>query len=278
MKMTTHPERLWPLFVALLTTQTMLAQDAITPKAADPREVFEARVFDGANGTKLPYRLLKPIDYDPQQKYPLVLFLHGAGERGDDNEIQLVHGGRNFADEAMRRRHPAFVVFPQCPAEKKWVEVPWVGKEHAMPAEPSESIAQVLELIASLQKEFSIDDQRIYGVGLSMGGFGTWDVLQRKPELLAAAIPICGGGDPAFAQAFKSTPVWAFHGAADPVVIPDRSRAIINALQAAGGQPIYTEYEGVGHDSWTETFDNRLVWDWLFTQKSRRNETADGRG
>jgi predicted peptidase len=94
-----------------------------------------------------------------------------------------------------------------------------------------------------------------------------WDILQRKPELLAAAIPICGGGDPAYAEKFVATPVWAFHGDADPAVPVGRSREMIKALRAAGGMPIYTEYEQVGHDSWTQTFANRLVWDWLFAQR-----------
>jgi predicted peptidase len=127
----------------------------------------------------------------------------------------------------------------------------------------------VFALVEALQQEFKIDADRIYGVGLSMGGYGVWDILQRKPALLAAAAPICGGGDPAFAATFKSTPVWAFHGARDALVIPDRSRAMVKALQTAGGRPIYTEYEDLDHDSWTATFDNRLVWDWLFAQRNR---------
>ncbi|RIK72585.1 MAG: phospholipase, partial [Planctomycetota bacterium] len=197
----------------------------------------------------------------------LVLFLHGAGERGDDNRRQLVHGGRNFADEALRRRHPAFVLVPQCPADGKWVEVPWDGRTHEMPEDAGPAMRAVLEIIERLKQEFPIDESRIYGVGLSMGGFGTWDILQRKPDLLAAAAPICGGGDAKGADAFKRTPVWAFHGADDPIVVPQRSREMVEALQAAGGKVIYTEYEGVGHDSWTETFNNRLLWDWLFAQR-----------
>ena len=256
--------------LALFPASLMNAQDATQPTIPGA-DKFEAREFTGKNGKVLKYRLLKPIDFDakadPPQKYPLVLFLHGAGERGDDNVRQLIHGGRNFADEALRKRYPAFVVAPQCPDKKKWVEVPWEAQEHTMPTEPSESLALAFELLESLQKEFPIDDSRLYGMGLSMGGFGTWDILQRKPELLAAAAVICGGGDPAFAAGFKSTPVWAFQGADDFLVKPRRSREMIAAMQAAGGTPVYTEYEGVGHDSWTPTFDNRQTWDWLFAQR-----------
>ena len=256
--------------LALLPASMMNAQDAPQPTIPGS-DLFEAREFKSAGGKVLKYRLLTPIDFDaqadPPQKYPLVLFLHGAGERGDDNVRQLIHGGRNFADEALRKRYPAFVIAPQCPEEQKWVEVPWDGKDHGMPAEPSESLGLTFEAIEALKKEFPIDDSRLYGMGLSMGGFGTWDVLQRKPEMLAAAIPICGGGDPAHVEGFKSTPIWVFHGGADPVVIPPRSRDMVAALKAAGGTPIYTEYEGVGHDSWTPTFNNRQTWDWLFAQR-----------
>lgn len=254
--------------LALLPAATMNAQDA--PKPTVPgADVFEAREFKGADGKVLKYRLLKPIDFDSnaKEKYPLVLFLHGAGERGDDNVRQLVHGGRNFADDALRKRYPAFVIAPQCPAEQKWVEVPWDLKVHGMPEEPSESLGLTFEAIEALKQEFPIDESRLYGMGLSMGGFGTWDILQRKPGMLAAAVPICGGGDPKHVEGFKSTPIWVFHGGADPIVIPPRSRDMVAALKAAGGTPIYTEYEGVGHDSWTPTFDNRQTWDWLFAQR-----------
>jgi predicted peptidase len=263
--------RRWMFLVALAVSQSqaMFAQDAITPQAPDPLKEFEARVSKVEGQPDLPYRLLKPADYDPQQKYPLVVFLHGAGERGDDNAAQLVHGARDFADPALRRRHPAVVVFPQCPVEKKWVEVPWDRTEHKAPADPGETMTALFALIESLQREFAIDDSRIYGVGLSMGGYGVWDILQRKPELFAAGAPICGGGDPAYAEKFSSTPVWAFHGDADPAVPVGRSREMIKALQAAGGRPIYTEYEQVGHDSWTKTFENRLLWDWLFAQRKK---------
>jgi predicted peptidase len=244
----------------------MHGQEIEPPPPIPGDTVFEAREFTGAAGKVLRYRLLAPLEVEPGATYPLVLLLHGAGERGDENARQLIHGGKAWADEALRRRHPAFVVVPQCPADRRWVEVPWDGKEHAMPAEPSRPLGLTFELLTALQQELPIDAGRIYGVGLSMGGFGVWDVLQRKPELLAAAVPICGGGDPNYAAGFAATPVWVFHGADDATVVVDRSRAMVKALVAAGGQPIYTEYEGVEHDSWTQTFDNRLVWDWLFAQ------------
>jgi predicted peptidase len=242
------------------------AQEQEPKPADDPSPVgeFEAREFTAADGTVLHYRLLKPVDYDAHQKYPLVLFLHGAGERGDDNKAQLVHGGRNFADATFRKRNPAIIVAPQCPAESTWASFrPRAGSEGS----PEAPLQRVFELLDSLQKEFSVDATRIYGMGLSMGGFGTWDILRRKPDLLAAAVPICGGGVPESATAYATTPIWVVHGSADDAVPVDLSRKMVDALRAAGSGVIYTEYDGVGHDSWTQTFDNQLIWDWLFAQR-----------
>lgn len=262
----------------LSTAAVMSAQESDAPKetkatSADPLEAFEARQYEGGEGElSLPYRLLKPIGFeaenrDPQQRYPLVVFLHGAGERGDDNERQLIHGGRNFADEAMRRRHPAFVVAPQCPAEKTWSLVRGLALGNKDDAR--KPVQSVLGLIEQLKQEFPVDENRIYVGGLSMGGFGTWEILKVQPELAAAAFPICGGGDPDAVERFKSTPIWVFHGGADGVVPPERSRDMVDALKAVGGNVIYTEYEGVGHDSWTQTFNNLLMWDWLFAQRKK---------
>jgi predicted peptidase len=114
-----------------------------------------------------------------------------------------------------------------------------------------------------------VDTQRVYITGLSMGGFATWELLQREPEKFAAAMPICGGGDLAFAGTLAHVPLWIFHGGADDTVQPKRSRDMAAALVAAGGQPIYTEYPGAGHDVWGQTYSDAKVWDWLFAQKRK---------
>lgn len=250
-----------------LTFAGLLLMSLATIAAADDRDAFEARTYANPAGQKLPYRLLKPAKYDPNQKYPLVVFLHGAGERGTDNKVQLVHGMADFASPANREKYPAFVIAPQCPTGERWVEVDWSADKHDMPEKPASPMRLTHELMASLEKEFSIDADRIYITGLSMGGYGTWDAIQRHPQRFAAAAPICGGGDPKFADKIKNIPIWAFHGDKDAAVKVERSRDMIAAIKAAGGSPKYTEYPGVGHDSWTATYKNPEFFAWLFAQK-----------
>jgi predicted peptidase len=242
---------------------------AFVATAADPRERFEARTYTDAAGGKLNYRLLKPKAYDAAKKYPLVVFFHGAGERGDDNQKQLVHGMGDFASEAIMDKYPAFVIAPQCPNGQKWADVDWSAEDHKLPEKPSPSMQLSLELLAALQKEFSIDASRLYVTGLSMGGYGTWDAIQRNPQFFAAAAPICGGGDSTAVEKIKSLPIWAFHGDQDNAVKVKRSRDMIAALKAAGGEPKYTEYKGVGHDSWTATYRDPAFYEWLFAQKKK---------
>lgn len=228
---------------------------------------FEAKVFETSDTIALPYRILSPPEIEPGQDYPLVLFLHGAGERGTDNTKQLVHVAQELATAEMTDRFPCFVVAPQCPEGERWVEVDWGLLAHEMPAQPSNPLKATLKLLEQLKRDLPIDADRVYICGLSMGGFGTWDAIQRHPELFAAAVPICGGGDPAYAEQIKTMPIWAFHGAADGAVKVQRSREMVKALQAIGGHVIYTEYPGVGHNSWAMTAENRLVWDWLFAHQ-----------
>ena len=228
-------------------------------RAADLDKLLEKRTFTQGKAS-LPYRLMKPADYDASKKYPLVVFLHGAGERGDDNKAQLRHGIKDFVSDAARKKHPCFLIAPQCPRGKGWASF---GKDSAGAGR------LVLGLIDELRKEFTIDDKRIYLTGLSMGGFGTWDLLARKPDLFAAGIPICGGGDPAKAEKLAKIPIWAFHGDKDGAVNVDRTRKMIAAIKKAGGEPKYTEYKGVGHDSWTATYKDPAVLEWLFAQKKK---------
>jgi predicted peptidase len=227
-------------------------------------KLLEKKTFTDADGKMLSYRLMKPENYDSKERYPLVVFLHGAGERGDDNEKQLIHGVPEFAKPENRKKYPCFLVAPQCPEKKSWA-----GFGKRVSREPSEQGRLVLELIAALEKEYSIDTKRIYLTGLSMGGFGTWDLLARRPDLFAAAVPVCGGGDPETAAKIAQVPIWVFHGAKDGAVKVDRSREMVKALEAAGGHPKYTEYPDVGHDSWVPAYKDPEMMKWLFAQKKK---------
>ncbi len=254
------PQKLLPALAALLGL-------ACVGRVAAADLPLEKRTYTDPKGKVLLYRLLKPEDYDARKSYPLVLFLHGAGERGDDNTKQLVHGVPEFAKPENRKKYPCFLAAPQCPGKSKWVEVDWSAASHQQPAEPAEPTRLTLEMIAALQKEFSIDPKRIYVTGLSMGGYGTWDIIARRPELFAAAVPICGGGDETTAPRIAKLPIWVFHGAKDTAVKPSRSRNMIEALKKAGGAPRYTEYPNEGHGSWVPAYRDPEMMRWLFDQK-----------
>jgi predicted peptidase len=230
-------------------------------------QTYEPREFVGSNKLTLKYRLLKPIGYVHGKKYPLVLFLHGAGERGDDNELQLVHGAFDFADPQRRAKFPCYLLFPQCPNEQKWSDVDWTLESSELPLTPSPAMQSTKELVDEMIENAGVEPSRVYLTGLSMGGFGVWDAIARYPTLFAAAAPICGGGDPKTATNFSRLPIWCFHGDADPVVKVRRSREMVDALKSIGSRVQYSEYPGVEHDSWTVTYSNPKFYEWLFAQQ-----------
>ncbi len=214
------------------------------------------------------YRLLKPAEVKPGLKYPLVIFLHGAGERGDDNLAQLKYLPAWMAEQGARGKFPCYVLAPQCRNDEKWVDIAWSDLK-STPQKPQPTV-DMLGAIAAIEETLrreAVDPQRIYLTGLSMGGYGSWDLAARMPERFAAVIPICGGGDEATAGKIKSLPIWCFHGDADQAVPVERSRTIIAAIRAAGGEPKYSELAGVGHDSWTPAYRDPAVLDWFFAQK-----------
>lgn len=221
------------------------------------------------------YRWLTPpaAALSSGKKFPLVIFLHGAGERGADNRAQLRHCTSKFEEPANREQYPCFVIAPQCPTGKRWSEVDWSKDADPLPVDPSEPVSLLMKLLAQLEQEHPIDVDRIYLMGLSMGGYGTWDLLSRYPQKFAAAVPICGGGDEAQAVKFKHVPIWVFHGALDTAVKPIRSQRMVAALQEAGGNPRYTEYPDKAHDSWTPAMQEPELFPWLFAQ--RRPQTAE---
>ncbi len=229
-------------------------------------ELFKACEFRGTDGSTLKYRLLKPQAALAQQT-PLVVFLHGAGERGDDNCNQLIHGVAEFTHPERLATYPCYVIAPQCPTGQKWVEVDWSSSRNTMPETISQPLRLVLELVDDFIDSGRVDENRIYLTGLSMGGYGTWDALARRSNFFAAAVPICGGGDPTKVTLFKDVPIWSFHGDVDAVVPVSRSREMIEALRMAGASPKYTEYAGVQHDSWTQTYRTPELYRWMFAQQ-----------
>jgi predicted peptidase len=423
------------LVLITLTTKLGLAADSSpsqkSPAKGDPKD-FEPRQHKDSDGNVLPYRLFKPKNFDATKKYPLILFLHGAGERGADNTAQ-VRDALHFARPDIQDEHPCFIVAPQCPAVRpmiqvygiakpadpsyndyakaapdwksysiplwklptgekswltlinasgqrparntgaagggdepkppvsvfrniaileggansaaarpldlrklsfdkrqgrgelkvsqdgstvtltgdlrvkapfpfkvspysvltfdfrspaqgavhaialdtdeffdfRWANMDWAAAKGSMGKEPSIPMKLTMEVLDQLRKELPVDEKRIYVTGLSMGGYGTWDLIARRPDFFAGAVPVCGGADDSTAPAIKHIPIWCFHGGADPTVKPERSRNMIAALKAAGGNPKYTEYPGVGHNSWDRAYSEPELAKWLFAQRLR---------
>jgi predicted peptidase len=217
---------------------------------------FESKTFESAERKTLTYGLLKPAETEKDKTYPLVLCLHGRGGNS--------HAAAALAGADMRKKHPCFVVAPSVDTNKfRWAAPAGAkgGGEAALPL--------VIELLDALQKELPVDAGRVYVTGQSMGGYGTFGALAGWPERFAAAVPVCGGWDPKDAEKFAKVPLWAFHGADDPTVPVEQSRRMIEAMKKAGGEPKYTELEGVKHNSWEKAYATAEMWEWLF-QQSRK--------
>jgi predicted peptidase len=213
------------------------------------------------------YRLLKPLTTD--QPLPLVVFLHGAGERGTDNRLQLLYLPDQLAQPRWRQRFPCYVLAPQCRPDRKWMNVDWSAPgDPEMPKDPSDQLQVVLQMIQKTIAEEQIDRSRIYLTGLSMGGFGSFDLAIRHPDLFAAVAPICGAADPSQVGRLKDHPLWIVHGDQDQAVPVERSRSAAAALRKAGGNPTYVELPGVGHNSWNPAYnDEDGLLPWLFRQR-----------
>ncbi len=222
-------------------------------------------------GDTLPYRILYPEGYDPEGSYPVLFFLHGAGERGNDNEKQLTHGGQLFLNEETRQGFPAIVIFPQCPSNSYWSNVDILPQpngsrefQFSTGGTPTVAMQLFLSLVDYIMKKEAVDQQRVYIGGLSMGGMGTYETLRRKPQLFAAAFAICGGDHTSNVAKYAHMPLWIFHGEQDDVVPPTHSRVIVYELQRLGGTPKYTFYPEANHNSWDAAFAEPDLLPWLF--------------
>ncbi|MGN1359300.1 MAG: prolyl oligopeptidase family serine peptidase [Kiritimatiellia bacterium] len=233
-----------------------VALEAAAGSVATPKGVVE-------------YRLYSPEPIEAGRRYPLVLFLHGSGERGTNNTAQLKFGVRDLLKWGKVFGEPMFLLAPQCPPGQKWVEVPWDRRIHPMPKEPSDPMRGVVAALEKVCRECPVDPARIYLTGLSMGGYGCWDLLGRKPGFFAAAMPVCGSGDPAQARGMVETPIWAVHGSKDGAVPVAHSAAMIQAIRGAGGKrALFHEIPGAGHDVWSRTYSNPMALRWLFEQRN----------
>ncbi|WP_373495648.1 dienelactone hydrolase family protein [Aquiflexum sp.] len=234
---------------------------------------FKKHIFHDAT-SELPYRLLQPKNFDIDRKYPLLLFLHGAGERGNDNEKQLVHGGNLFLNAIQSDQYPSFILFPQCPTDDYWGNADINRSEGKIDivfkngGAPTPFLGAVLVLLDSMVQLPFIDQDRIYVGGLSMGGMGTFELCYRRPDLFAAAFPICGGGHPESVKLYANKiPLWIFHGEDDSVVSAEFSKIMVNALKAEGADPRFSLYPGVNHNSWDNAFAEPDFLEWIFSQK-----------
>lgn len=223
------------------------------------------------NGKTLPYRYLEPQNIKANKKYPVVIFLHGAGERGVDNEAQLFHCSGQFLNPEIREKYPAYVFFPQAPQGAFW-SIPdrLTELSQAMFAavdEPSWQLQTVKAMVDSIAKLPNVDSKRIYIMGISMGAMATYELSWRYPHLFAAAVPICGGADINRLSNAAQIPWRIYHGDADPVVPVTFSRTAYKTLKQAGAKIVYREFAGCTHNSWNPAFNDPDLFTWLFKQK-----------
>jgi predicted peptidase len=215
-----------------------------------------AQVMKRDTTIDLPYLLYLPDGYEQKGKlWPLLLFLHGSGERGSNLQLVKTHGPPKHVDKG--RAYPFIIASPQCPVEHWW------------------SFATLDLLLREIVEKYGVDENRIYVTGLSMGGFATWTLATEYPGRFAAIVPICGGGIPHRASLLSNLPIWAFHGAQDPVIPLLYSQEMVNAVNAAGGSATLTIYPDAGHDAWTETYDNPELYEWLMRQSLRQDQTSE---
>ena len=230
--------------IIMLSLFTIIAGCSTTSKLTvgnqSPKK-FEKKIKKNIN---VNYLLYLPKDYEKESKnYPLMLFLHGAGERGENLDKVAIHGPAKLIKQG--KEFPFIIVSPQCP-ENQWWDI--------------ESLDLLLKEII---KQHRVDESRIYLTGLSMGGYGTWAMAQEYPNRFAAIAPVCGGGNPVIAGKIKHLPTWVFHGAKDEVVPMKNSQDMVDALKHVGGDVKFTIYPDANHDSWTETYDNPELYEWF---------------
>lgn len=277
---------LWASF-ALLTLVTTLWLPAGAKNAAPPgtEDGYATRTFTDAEGQSMIYYLHIPSSspQEDRRPYPLVLLLHGGGERGqsanspEQNRSILVGNPyvKQWTAAEVQNVWPSFIVVPQLMNSQQWVAVPSSQGSYHLTPQPTKALLLAKEIVDALQRTYSdIDPGRLYITGISIGGYGVWDAIERWPDYFAAAAPLSGAGDPAGAMRLTHLPIWAFHGANDGDPPPTSSRAMIQAIRLLGGQPRYTEFPQAGHDIWLQVYTSMVFLSWLFAQKTVPDRSA----
>ncbi|MGV3545928.1 MAG: prolyl oligopeptidase family serine peptidase [Pedobacter sp.] len=251
------------LLLLLLLSISTYAQDLSLYK----KETFITK------GDTLKYRILYPKNFDANKKYPVILFLHGRGESGNDNERQLANGGKLFLNENFRDNNEVITIFPQCRQDSYWanVEIDTVNTKRFFTfvkgGQATKSMDLVLQFTDQFFKNTFVDPTRIYVGGLSMGGMGTFEILRRKPKTFAAAFAICGGDNVKNVKKYKHIPLWIFHGGLDDVVTPQFSHGIYRERKKLGNEAKFTVYLKANHNSWDSAFAEPELLPWLLSHK-----------
>ncbi len=280
------------LFLGIQRTSAAPAgKGVIFPLPAEGRTMapvvhgYETLIYHGPNGMQMSYYLYVPAGYNPQRKYPLVLVMQGGGEVANPkaslaqnrNLLLRQYYAQVWISAAIQDTWPGFIVIPQVNAPNRYVNVPGHTGSYTMTAQPSPSLSAAKAIVNTLQRDYSsIDANRIYITGLSMGAYGVWEAIERWPDYFAAAAPLSGAGDPTRAGVLVNMPIWAFHGAKDTTVPVSGSRDMIQAITQAGGHPRYTEFPNETHDLWGpgkvySPQNDPTFFTWLFSQKRSAN-------
>lgn len=256
------------------TTTTAVQTAATAPPSQLPvrpiDEMFSKEQFVTADGYVLPYRLYVPENYTPDKKWPVFLYLHGAHARGNDNERMLDYVTKPFFQTAGSQTLDAIAVVPQCPADEKWVNVSWTEGNYFFSATPiSKSMTAVIALLDDIETRFSTDLDRYYVMGMSMGGYGTWDICMRQPDRFAAIVPLCGAGDWRRAADISHVAIRTYHGTADDTVPINGTERMVEFLKKNNADVTFIKLQGIGHDVSGNVHRDRDLFPWLFAQKRK---------
>lgn len=282
---------LFVVFAMCLSQSVVFADATADNEPLTAKDVMTKETYIASDGTELLYRLYVPADYNPEKQYSFLLFLHGAGNRGNDNENQvrkntglldrIINGETvTYSDAAIDTSKEFIIVAPQCMSDYQWVDTPWGATpdpSYNIDEVPqSKYMTAVVELIDKMTKDYSLDSSRMYITGLSMGGFGTWDIITRYPDLFAAAIPMGGAGDPNKADVIANTPVWTFHQLQDPTVVAEGTLRMVQALTQAKAEVKFTPYFDGVHNAWTKGYAEPEMLQWLYdhTKDEKQNNSA----